>query len=258
LILQDLDRARDIYGDRINSVLAQTSVRTFFGVSDMNTAKFLSEELGTKTVAVETPSDSMSTSDASHSSSQSRSISFAPRSLWTPDEVRANLSLEDEGIRYGLHFIRGLQYPVVTGLNTWMASPQLKALVEGRNDNLPHCMLPYRENVTETFIRLSEGRTLPFKGFQIGNYTVGAMWWDDETKPFVVVVRTDENMVCFSCAWYWQALRFIESFDQFEDFDTAYSMRETIGSNVINADPWVQEVDEGGWSSHRPAPCILF
>ncbi len=79
-ILQDLSQLRDLYGARANTFVANAGVLQVFGVSDVETARWLSQALGKATIGYETsthrPGDMPST--AEH---------ITGRELMTPDEI---------------------------------------------------------------------------------------------------------------------------------------------------------------------------
>lgn len=88
LIVQDLSQLKAIY-PRWQTFLAN-SAKQFFGTADYDTAKYISESLGQKTIQFATSSSNSSTSysaHASHSSGHSTNINLSGRALLNPDEV---------------------------------------------------------------------------------------------------------------------------------------------------------------------------
>jgi type IV secretion system protein VirD4 len=88
MFIQDLNQIKDIY-ERWGTFLSNCSVRMAFGTNDVETAKVLSEMLGTTTIRVEGEGTS---SDAGFKllgskNSTSTNVSETARPLMTPDEV---------------------------------------------------------------------------------------------------------------------------------------------------------------------------
>lgn len=88
LIVQDLSQLKAVY-PRWQTFLAN-SAKQFFGTSDYDTAKYISESLGQKTIQFATSSTNRSTNmstSVSSSSGNSTSQQLSARALLTPDEV---------------------------------------------------------------------------------------------------------------------------------------------------------------------------
>ena len=81
LFIQDLSQLKGVY-DKWQTFLAN-SAKVFFGTSDFDTAKYISDSLGEKTIEYKT--SGQSSSDRSSSTSESQQVTG--RNLLTPDEV---------------------------------------------------------------------------------------------------------------------------------------------------------------------------
>ena len=81
LFIQDLSQLKGVY-EKWQTFLAN-SAKVFFGTSDFDTAKYISDSLGEKTIDFTTVGHS--TSNRNSSTSQSQQVTG--RSLLTPDEV---------------------------------------------------------------------------------------------------------------------------------------------------------------------------
>lgn len=90
MFIQDLNQIKDIY-ERWGTFLSNCSVRMAFGTNDVETAKVLSEMLGTTTIRVEGEGTSeeggFKLNPLKGKGSKSTNISEAARPLMTPDEV---------------------------------------------------------------------------------------------------------------------------------------------------------------------------
>ncbi|UTV80124.1 type IV secretory system conjugative DNA transfer family protein [Acidithiobacillus sp. YTS05] len=76
------------YGKAGGSVIIENChVRYFYAPNDVTTAEWLSKNLGNKTVAMENTTQSLEGSIMPSPKGQSRSLSYHPRPLLTPDEV---------------------------------------------------------------------------------------------------------------------------------------------------------------------------
>lgn len=87
LIVQGIDQLKDHYGEASSTILSNCAYKWFCNVNDLESAKYLSETLGKKTVrTVSTSTSHTSTGDTS-SSTTSTSLGETGRSLLNPDEV---------------------------------------------------------------------------------------------------------------------------------------------------------------------------
>jgi len=87
LAVQGLDQLKDHYGEAKNTILSNCAYQWFCNLNDLDSAKYLSEVLGKKTVVTETTSDSTSSGGRGGSTSHSVSHGETARALLNPDEV---------------------------------------------------------------------------------------------------------------------------------------------------------------------------
>lgn len=94
MFTQDLASLKVEYGDRADIILSQTPVKSFFGTHDTNTLDYLSNALGSRTVASE------------GFSGGGVSVNYYGRPLASPDELRELLGVSNgEGTRRGIVFV---------------------------------------------------------------------------------------------------------------------------------------------------------
>lgn len=118
-ILQDLPTLKKLYKETYDAFL-EVEVLTFFGISGLETAKFISERLGTQTKAVHVSQISGGSSAGSTSYSLNDSVSFEARPLLTPQEVIGLLGSSDASLaRHAIHFIRGFEHGIHGVLTPW-------------------------------------------------------------------------------------------------------------------------------------------
>ena len=87
LVVQGLDQLKDHYGEARGTILNNCAYKWFCHAGDLDTAKYLSESLGEKTVLSKSRSYSSSQSSGGGSSGQSTSYNEMARLLLTPDEI---------------------------------------------------------------------------------------------------------------------------------------------------------------------------
>jgi type IV secretion system protein VirD4 len=87
LVVQGLDQLKDHYGEARGTILSNCAYKWFCNLNDLDSAKYLSDTLGKKTVVTTSSSDSTSSSNRSSSSSQSTTHGETGRSLLNPDEI---------------------------------------------------------------------------------------------------------------------------------------------------------------------------
>jgi type IV secretion system protein VirD4 len=85
LIVQGLDQLKDHYGEARGTILSNCAYQWFCNINDLDSAKYLSESLGKRTVGTTSESDSFSPGNAEKGSSITRSETG--RSLLNPDEI---------------------------------------------------------------------------------------------------------------------------------------------------------------------------
>ena len=112
LVVQGLDQLKDHYGEASATILSNCAYKWFCNVNDLDSAKYLSETLGKKTVVTESTSESTSSSGSGTSSSQSTSYSETARALLNPDEILnlgkgVAITLQPHG---HAHYVRPVDY----------------------------------------------------------------------------------------------------------------------------------------------------
>lgn len=119
LFAQDLGQIRSIYGDMTQSILANCAVRTFFGTSDPDTAKMVSEMCGTMTVPVNSFGQSENMNTIGGQGTLNSGIGFSGRPLMTPQEV---MSMDRQ--REQLVFIQG-ENPILAYKRSYLEQPAI-------------------------------------------------------------------------------------------------------------------------------------
>jgi type IV secretion system protein VirD4 len=89
LVVQGLDQLKDHYGEARNTILSNCAYQWFCNLNDLDSAKYVSEVLGKKTVVTTSTSDSTSSGNRSSSDRDSHSTTHGEtgRSLLNPDEI---------------------------------------------------------------------------------------------------------------------------------------------------------------------------
>ena len=87
LILQGLNQLKEHYGDARDSILGHCKYKYFCSVNDLESAKYLSETLGKKTVQTVGKSTSTGSTQAGQTEGTSTTLGETGRSLFTPDEI---------------------------------------------------------------------------------------------------------------------------------------------------------------------------
>ncbi|MGB0867142.1 MAG: type IV secretory system conjugative DNA transfer family protein, partial [Granulosicoccaceae bacterium] len=215
LILQDVDRAREVYGDKVKSLMTQAAVRTYFGTSDIETCEAISKELGMTTIAVPKTGGSGSAQADQVSYGSSNSVDYVGKPLWTPDQVRANLDFEENGVRCGLHFIRGMQYPFCTGLRPWYDSAEIKALVNGELVIPPRAIIPMLKAGATSFQVERNNITHTFNGYILDDFALASINHPDGDG--IDVFHLASNTFLGTMPWYWQAIDLIVSCQEFRE-----------------------------------------
>ena len=107
LIVQGLDQLKDHYHEAAATILSNCAYKWFCNVNDLDSAKYLSDTLGKKTVVTRSSSDS--TSSGSSSGSGSGSTSSSTSHSTTHGETARNLLNPDEIINLGKDVAIALQ-----------------------------------------------------------------------------------------------------------------------------------------------------
>src|ERR1019366_3266451 len=87
LVVQGLDQLKDHYGEARGAILSNCAYKWFCNVNDLDSAKYLSDVLGKKTVVTESTSDSTSSSEHGRTNSQSTTHGETGRFPLNPDEI---------------------------------------------------------------------------------------------------------------------------------------------------------------------------
>jgi type IV secretion system protein VirD4 len=90
LVVQGLDQLKDHYGEARGTILSNCAYKWFCNLNDLDSAKYLSDSLGKKTVVTTSSSDSTSSSGGGKGSSNTSSSTThgeTGRSLLNPDEI---------------------------------------------------------------------------------------------------------------------------------------------------------------------------
>ena len=87
LILQGLNQLKEHYGDARDSILGHCSYKYFCSISDLESAKYLSETLGKKTVQTIGKTDSQGSNKGGETEGSSTTYGETGRALLTPDEI---------------------------------------------------------------------------------------------------------------------------------------------------------------------------
>jgi type IV secretion system protein VirD4 len=141
LFAQDIFRLRSLYGEDANTIFANCRTQSFFGVSDGETANWLSQQLGSRTVAAETAGFNSSMSPArkdqstvlSGSTSMQQGLQFFPQPLLTPQQI---VELLGVGTFAGVTRLGGMPW-ARTGLVKWWDMPVIQELGRDLQKNPP-------------------------------------------------------------------------------------------------------------------------
>ncbi len=87
LIVQGIDQLRDQYKESAGAILSNCAYKWFCNVNDLESAKYLSESLGQKTVQTKGQSSSKGTSGSGQTEGESTTLGEAARNLMNPDEI---------------------------------------------------------------------------------------------------------------------------------------------------------------------------
>ena len=87
LVVQGLDQLKDHYGEARNTILSNCAYKWFCNLNDLDSAKYLSDTLGKKTVVTMSSSSSTSSNPQGASYSSSTTRGETARSLLNPDEI---------------------------------------------------------------------------------------------------------------------------------------------------------------------------
>lgn len=99
LFAQGLSQLKRVYPDHWGEILSQCAAKSFFGVTDIETAKWLSESLGKMTVGIETPTIGFSGGGpdaqgyASVGASSGRSVQLHGKPLLSEAEIQEGLGV---------------------------------------------------------------------------------------------------------------------------------------------------------------------
>ena len=86
LVVQGLDQLKDHYGEARNTILSNCAYKWFCNINDLDSAKYLSDSLGKKTVVTTSTSDSASAGSGDRAR-EGTTHGETARSLLNPDEI---------------------------------------------------------------------------------------------------------------------------------------------------------------------------
>lgn len=112
LVLQGIDQLKDHYGEARATILNNCAYKWFCAVSDLETAKYVSETLGKATVRTVGTSESFSTNAGGGSANKSTSYGETGRPLLMPDEIMnlgRNIAIVLDP-RTNPHYVRPVDY----------------------------------------------------------------------------------------------------------------------------------------------------
>lgn len=129
LFAQDLGALKQTYGDDgARTIMSNCECRTFFGTTDYETAKLVSDMTGDMTVALEQISQTSSRRSLTQTeASRSTSYSHIGRPLLSPDEVLHRIEPDQ-----ALVFMRG-ERPILMGMLPWFEVGFMIERSEGRH-----------------------------------------------------------------------------------------------------------------------------
>lgn len=87
-IFQDIPQLKSTYGEKWQTFIANSKIQQYFNITDSETAKYLSEQLGPTTITVESVSSSDAEENKGLFGKKSKTYSSAARALMHPDEIR--------------------------------------------------------------------------------------------------------------------------------------------------------------------------
>ena len=87
LIVQGIDQLKDQYKESAGAILSNCAYKWFCNVNDLESAKYLSESLGQKTVQTTGKSTSKGVSGSGQTEGESTTLGEAARNLMNPDEI---------------------------------------------------------------------------------------------------------------------------------------------------------------------------
>lgn len=147
LFVQSLTQLKEHYPNNWNTIVSQCSTLNVFGVTDGETIKWLTEELGQSTEAIATPSVSIGGAGRSHegvlnlNDGVSRNVQLEGKPLLTPGEIREFFGV---GKDWQLVFLSGHR-PMLTQLNPAYADPSFTKIL-GSAKPLPLAFNPIDES----------------------------------------------------------------------------------------------------------------
>lgn len=145
LFAQGLVQLKAIYPHHYNLILSQCATKCVFGVTDGETAQWLSDEVGKTTVALRTPSlgNSGGGMDGkgypTGGANSGQNIQFTGKPLLSVPDIREVFGVGgdmNEQKRFQIVFLSGYP-PMVATLEPWFVDPDLKALLEQPPAQIP-------------------------------------------------------------------------------------------------------------------------
>jgi type IV secretion system protein VirD4 len=125
-IVQDFGQLEKYYGkEGLRSWMENSQIKTFFGIGDAETAKFVADLLGQMTIETETKGRNAVGAGGQHSEQA------AGRPLMTPDEIM-RMRVDKDGVpNEQLVFVRGRR-PLRCGMAKWYRREEFGALVSNK------------------------------------------------------------------------------------------------------------------------------
>ncbi|MDJ1470341.1 type IV secretory system conjugative DNA transfer family protein [Xanthocytophaga flava] len=88
MVFQDIPQLKSIYGEKWQTFIANSKVQQYFGITDLETAKYLSEQLGQTTIIMESINATETEIEKGFLGNRSKNFSSSARALMHPDEIR--------------------------------------------------------------------------------------------------------------------------------------------------------------------------
>lgn len=146
LFVQSLTQLKEHYPKNWNTIVSQCSTLNVFGVTDGETVKWLTEELGQSTEAIASPSVSLGGAGRDHEGALNvnggigRNVHFAGKPLLTPGEIREYFGV---GARWQLVFLSGKR-PMLAELCPAYEEPGFRKVI-GNTKPVPLAFQPLDE-----------------------------------------------------------------------------------------------------------------
>ena len=146
LFVQSLTQFKEHYPKNWNTIVSQCSALNVFGVTDGETIKWLTEELGQSTEAIASPTVNLGAAGRNHEGALNvnggigRNVQFAGKPLLSPGEIREFFGV---GARWQLVFLSGHR-PMLAQLSPAYEDPNFANIV-GNTSPIPLAFRPITE-----------------------------------------------------------------------------------------------------------------